>query len=864
MKKRGVLIGALFSLISMGLAPISPAFADIPCFEFSGSTITEAGSCSGDVVIGPEFNTIANAAFENAFSLTSVTIPSSVTAIPNGAFANARSLRSITIPSSVTSIGEYAFQSASALESIIIPSGVSLIRKGTFLGASSLRSVTVPNSVTSIDEDAFQGASALTSISIPNTVTSIGSNAFKNTGLTSVTIPSGITAISDGLFRAAESLVSVTLPSSVTSIGDASFEGTSISSIAIPSSVTSIGGRAFASNPNLRSIVIPEGVVSLGREAFLNDLNLASVKLPDSLLILEDSLFSGATALTSVNFPKNLTRVSAKVFVNTGLASVVVPSTVTQIDEFAFAFMPNLKTAIIQSGVIGLRYGVFAFNPSLTTVVIPNSVTSIGYAFELHESDPDEDFGFRTIFEGSVNLLCATYPTVTFLGGWSYMESYGEVTPCQKSAVGTSVARGLTLATLPATEHLPTTTLKFDATTSSASITVLPLTNPAPLSATPFRVSNTTKIVDIQVSGSITGVVTLCLGGTSSDNLFHFTGGQWVELASQTYDSVNHQVCGVTTSFSPFAVAPRAALTPTYSSPDAPASVVATSTGKRSASISFTAPSSNGGSAVTLYTAISTPGGITKSLSQSSGGTFAFDNLQPGFFYTFAVTATNANGTSSAAISNAIKTTDADVASITSLTFADDGSGTAGQLFWGGKNIDSVLYTGPAGSYPTPFSFGAFTSSWNGSIRNLTPETSYTVSIYAISADGIGESKSLTFKTGMKHEVVKNLAYWNTWIPKNTYYKGEAARLLALLNKFNALETSSLRSFIKVPISLASTVSATSLTPKSCSVISTTAKVDAGLVKALTKDTCTISYTVSGPSKAPATLVKDFVFKKIS
>jgi hypothetical protein len=46
-------------------------------------------------------------------------------------------------------------------------------------------------------------------------------------------------------------------------------------------------------------------------------------------------------------------------------------------------------------------------------------------------------------------------------------------------------------------------------------------------------------------------------------------------------------------------------------------------------------------------------------------------------------------------------------------------------------------------------------------------------------------------------------------------------------------------------------------------VVSTTAKVDAGMVKAITKDTCTISFTVSGPSKAPATMVKDFVFNKV-
>jgi hypothetical protein len=205
----------------------------------------------------------------------------------------------------------------------------------------------------------------------------------------------------------------------------------------------------------------------------------------------------------------------------------------------------------------------------------------------------------------------------------------------------------------------------------------------------------------------------------------------------------------------------------------------------------------------------------------------------------------------------------ADVASIASLTFSDDGSGTAGRIAWAGKNIDSVLYAGPSSSYPGPFNYGAFTSGWNGTIRNLTPETSYTISIYAVSIDGVGESKNLTFKTGAKTDAVKNLAYWNTWLKANTFLPNEADSLISLLNKFNALETSSYRSYLKVPNSRVLTVAATSLTPKSCSVIATTAKVDAGLVKALTNETCTISYTVSGGSKAPATLFKDFVFKKV-
>ena len=44
-------------------------------------------------------------AFNNCYSLQSITIPSGVTSIGNNAFYNCSSLQSITIPESVTSIG---------------------------------------------------------------------------------------------------------------------------------------------------------------------------------------------------------------------------------------------------------------------------------------------------------------------------------------------------------------------------------------------------------------------------------------------------------------------------------------------------------------------------------------------------------------------------------------------------------------------------------------------------------------------------------------------------------------------------------------------------------------------------------------
>jgi hypothetical protein len=107
--------------------------------------------------------------------------------------------------------------------------------------------------------------------------------------------------------------------------------------------------------------------------------------------------------------------------------------------------------------------------------------------------------------------------------------------------------------------------------------------------------------------------------------------------------------------------------------------------------------------------------------------------------------------------------------------------------------------------------------------------------------------------------------YWlsilENWLNENTFVTGEASNMYGLLKKFFLLETSVSSTTINVPTSRVSNVVATSLTPTTCSVISATAAVDAGLVTALSTDKCTISYTVTGGSNAPATIVRDFYFK---
>jgi hypothetical protein len=199
-------------------------------------------------------------------------------------------------------------------------------------------------------------------------------------------------------------------------------------------------------------------------------------------------------------------------------------------------------------------------------------------------------------------------------------------------------------------------------------------------------------------------------------------------------------------------------------------------------------------------------------------------------------------------------------ATVDSVTFADDGTGTAGSLSWKGTNIDSVLYTGPAANYPKAYNYGAYTSSWNGALQNLTPNTTYTFDFYVNSIDDYPAMKSVTFKTAAAPAVAvaKDAAYWNKFVDNFVIYSWEAANMKNLMSKFEALKTSPYRSFIKVPTSRVSKWSAESLTPKSCRV------ENQGIVRALSADTCTVSYTVSGASKAPVTLVRDFKFTKFT
>ena len=311
----GAITNDTISAITTALQNNSSAMVNLDLSETTGLTSIENwafGDCNSltSVTIPDSVTTIGCYAFVNCINLTSVTIPDNVTEIDSYAFHYCSSLTkfnvstynpsfsssddgkilynkdkttlitypsatgNITIPNCVTSIGCYAFFYCSSLESVIIPDSVTYIDYGAFFGCSGLTSVTIPDSVTYIDYDAFNNCNNLTKFNVstnnPNFSSSDDRKILYNKNKTTlIAYPSATD--------------NITIPNYVTSIGDYAFFGcSSLTSVTIPDGVTSIGDYVFYNCRNLASVTIPDGVTSIGNYAFYNCRNLTSVNYKGS------------------------------------------------------------------------------------------------------------------------------------------------------------------------------------------------------------------------------------------------------------------------------------------------------------------------------------------------------------------------------------------------------------------------------------------------------------------------------------------------------------------------------------------------------------------------------------------------------
>lgn len=241
-------------------------------------TITKYTGTESTVILPSTINSwpvtkIGEAAFQDNTTITSVTIPDSVTEIGANAFAGCTNLTSVnyiggdwsklTIQSGNPAVEDAAKDAANEqlfdFEFILNNTAVVVIRyKGT------AADVTIPSRykgkpVTMIDHAAFHNNSAVTSVTIPDSVTAIPDDAFGFCSqLTNISIPNSVTFIGFSAFNSCTSLKSITLPSSLSTIQSYAFYNCgNLKTIRIPVSVTSIGNCAFDVCPSLMTVTYP-------------------------------------------------------------------------------------------------------------------------------------------------------------------------------------------------------------------------------------------------------------------------------------------------------------------------------------------------------------------------------------------------------------------------------------------------------------------------------------------------------------------------------------------------------------------------------------------------------------------------------
>ena len=371
--------------------------------SFAGCT-----GLNGSLNLPEGLETIGQQAFQNCSLTGSLNFPSTLEAIGKYAFQNNGGFTgSLNLPSSLTDIREYAFQNCSGLTgALTIPNSVTFDRF-VFDGCSGFSSLVIENGVTQLERGIFQDCSGLTgTLTIPNSVTFIDAIAFDGcSGFTgSLIIPNSVTSmeegfsglnIASGVFGNC-SFTSVTLPSGITRIPSGFMVNcTNLSNINYNNAaITEIGSGAFDSCGLTGTLTIPDGVTTIENGAFTNT-GITSLVLPSSIKHIGNNsswnfkgVFTGCSALTgTLTLPEGLETIGRNAFQNCSLTgSLVFPSTLKVIDHQAFdsslggngSSKNNFTGAvIIPEGVTIL--GDYAFRSCLgiTSLTIPSTIIDL-------------------------------------------------------------------------------------------------------------------------------------------------------------------------------------------------------------------------------------------------------------------------------------------------------------------------------------------------------------------------------------------------------------------------------------------------------------------------------------------------------
>lgn len=384
---------------------------------------------------------IGNFAFRGLFNLESITIPESVIEIGDEAFAYC-ALTKVFIPRSVTSIGNGVFMGCDRLESIIIDKHNSIYDSRKNCNAivstkenkiiAGCKTTQIPQSILEIGDNAFEDCDLL-KITFPSSLVKIGDDAFKScTGLSQIFIPGNISQIASGCFSGCKRLSSIKV-SKNNQFYDSRGNCNAIIETAtnklvqgcyntwIPDNITKIGTKAFEGCDCFSSMVIPNSVIEIEAHAFAQCYNLEEVVLSDSITKIGEGAFSN-TCLSSLIIPSSLTQMDFPYFDNKHLVSIkvdadnrvydsrnncnalietqtnklilsckntIIPDSIEEIESFAFSFT-KIQEITIPDSVRTINTFAFVWCFDLKKIIIsdPSLLTDSGISDEIEIISP--------------------------------------------------------------------------------------------------------------------------------------------------------------------------------------------------------------------------------------------------------------------------------------------------------------------------------------------------------------------------------------------------------------------------------------------------------------------------------------------
>lgn len=215
----------------------------------------------------------------------------------------------------------------------------------------------------------------LTELKLPNSVATIGENCFYNCDKLTKFYAPGVTTLKTGALYTCDILSEVILADEMEKIENLAF-GYCYKITELTLNAKTIGSNIVAGDRSLVTINLGPIVEKIAVGAFEEVKVLKTISVsPDNtnFKILDDLLYS-ADGTRLLRCPPALEK-----------TEITLANTVTSIDEYAFGYCKNLKTAVLPNIEI-ISSKAFVFATSLTNVSIPKATKIDGMAFYRCES----------------------------------------------------------------------------------------------------------------------------------------------------------------------------------------------------------------------------------------------------------------------------------------------------------------------------------------------------------------------------------------------------------------------------------------------------------------------------------------------